>query len=56
MKYPWVAFTLMVVWFSTTYIVLVRETLDVPNVLITSIVGTIVIAIIGFRPPKIKNG
>ena len=55
MKYPWVALALIIIWFSTTYIVLKRADLNVSYVLLTALTGTIIVAIIGFRPPSIKR-
>jgi len=54
MKYPWVAICLIIIWFSSTYIILKGSNLNITYILFTSIVGTIIIAAIGFRPPKIK--
>lgn len=53
MKYPWVAISMVIIWFATTYIILVRENLDVSYVLLTALAGTIIIAVLGFRPPKL---
>jgi len=55
MKYPWVAISLIIIWFASTYIILKRNNLNVPYVLLTTIIGTIIIAVIGFSPPKIKK-
>jgi len=55
MKYPWVAFSLIIIWFSTTYIILRGDNLNVSFILLTSIIGTIIIAFIGFRPPKLPK-
>lgn len=55
MKYPWVAISLIIIWFSTTYIILKRNSINVSYILIISIIGTIIVAILGFRPPKIKK-
>lgn len=55
MKYPWVAFSVMVVWFGTTYMVLSRSDLEVYKFLGAMFVGTIIIAFIGFRPAKINR-
>lgn len=55
MKYPWVAISLIIIWFVSTYIVLKQKNLDVNYILLVAIIGTIVIAVIGFRPPKIKK-
>lgn len=53
MKYPWVALSLMIVWFGTTYMILSRADLEVYKFLAAMFVGTIVIALIGFRPSKL---
>ena len=55
MKYPWVALSLVILWFATTYIILVQENINVTYILMTLLVGTIIISILGFRPPKIKK-
>ncbi|MBI4691971.1 MAG: hypothetical protein HY773_00795 [Candidatus Terrybacteria bacterium] len=55
MKYPWVAISLIIIWFASTYIILKKSGLNVPYVLMTAIIGTIIVAIIGFRPPKIQK-
>jgi len=55
MKYPWVAISLVIIWFASTYIVLKGEGMNITYILLTTIVGTIVIAAIGFRPPKIPK-
>lgn len=55
MKYPWVAISLVIIWFATTYIILKRDDLNVSYMLLTSLVGTIILAIIGFHPPKIRK-
>jgi len=54
MKYPWVAVALATVWFGSTYIIIKSPLVDPTMLLFVSILGTIVIAFIGFRPPKIK--
>ena len=54
MKYPWMAISLAVVWFGSTYLILYNAKIDNDLVLISAIIGTIVMAFIGFRPPKIK--
>jgi len=54
MKYPWVAISLIIIWFATTYIILAREDIGVTFTLLTALAGTIIISILGFRPPKIK--
>jgi len=54
MKYPWVAIALIIIWFGSTYIILKKDGLNVTYLLFTAIIGTILIAIIGFYPPRIK--
>jgi hypothetical protein len=55
MKYPWVALSLIIIWLATTYIILKTDGLDVNYILLTALAGTVVIALIGLRPPKIKR-
>jgi hypothetical protein len=55
MKYPWVAISLAIIWFSTTYMILKREDMDVSTVLFVALAGTLIIAVIGLRAPKIKS-
>lgn len=55
MKYPWVAASLIIIWFGTTYIILKSAHLNVSYILFIALLGTIIISIIGFRPPKIKK-
>lgn len=55
MKYPWVAIALVIIWFSTTYIILKRIDLNVSYMILTALVGTIIVSIIGFSTPKIKK-
>ncbi len=55
MKYPWVAISLIIIWFSSTYIILKQKNLNVSYVLLTAIIGTIIIAFLGFRPPKLQK-
>ncbi|HEY4510710.1 MAG TPA: hypothetical protein VJJ73_02650 [Candidatus Paceibacterota bacterium] len=55
MKYPWVALSLIIVWFSTTYIILKRGDISVYKFLLAALIGTIVIAVIGFRPSKVSS-
>ncbi len=54
MKYPWTAISITVVWFATTYMLIRRPGLEVNMILVTTFIGTIIIALIGFRSPKIK--
>ncbi len=55
MKYPYVAISLIIIWFATTYIILKRESLNVSYILMAAFIGTIIISIIGFRAPNIKK-
>ncbi|MCK6462271.1 MAG: hypothetical protein L6Q29_00360 [Candidatus Pacebacteria bacterium] len=56
MKYPWVAIAVAVMWFGSTYLVLKADPglLNTSLVLMVAIVGTIGVAYIGFKAPKIK--
>ena len=55
MKYPWTALSLIIVWISTTYIVIKNHNLNVYYILLVTLVGTIVIALIGFRTPTLNK-
>lgn len=54
MKYPWVGITLATMWFGSAYIIINNSKIDSSIALFTAIVGTIAVAFIGFRAPKIK--
>lgn len=56
MKYPWVGISLAAMWFSSTYLILKTEPgiIDTGLVLAVAIIGTIIVAFIGFKSPKIK--
>lgn len=56
MKYPWVGISLAAMWFSSTYLILKTEPgiIDTGLILAVAIIGTIIVAFIGFRSPKIK--
>lgn len=56
MKYPWVGISLAAMWFGSTYLILETEPgiIDTGLVLAVAIIGTIIVAFIGFRSPKIK--
>ena len=57
MKYPWTAFSLIIIWIATTYTILrvpVGE-LNVNIILLLTLVGTIIISFIGFRAPRLKK-
>lgn len=55
MKYPWVAISLIIIWFATTYMILKRADMNVSYILLTAFFGTIIISIIGFRAPQIRK-
>lgn len=55
MKYPWTALALVIIWLATTYIILRQDNLDVNYILVVTLIGTIIIAFIGFRPPAIRK-
>ena len=54
MKYPWTAISIIVIWLSTTYVLYKHPGLDVNTMLLIVFIGTVIIALIGFRTPKIK--
>ncbi len=51
MKYPWTALSLIIIWIATTYIVVKQSNLEVNRILLITLIGTIIIAFIGFRTP-----
>lgn len=53
MKYPWTALSLIIIWLATTYIVINQPNLEVNRVLLITLIGTSIIAFIGFRTPGI---
>jgi len=53
MKYPWTALSITVIWLVTTYIIVNRAGLHVNSILLTTLVGTIIISVIGFKSPTI---
>jgi hypothetical protein len=55
MKYPWVAISLGIIWISTTFIILKKDSIDATYILMIAFVGTIIISLIGLRAPKIKK-
>lgn len=55
MKYPWTALSLVIIWLATTYIVLQKDGLDVNYILLITLLGTVIISLIGFRVPKAKK-
>jgi len=55
MKYPWTAISLTTIWLATTYIIIARPGLRVNQILLITLVGTIIIALIGFRSPTLRK-
>ncbi len=55
MKYPWTALSLIIIWLATTFIILKQNNLNVNYILVVTLIGTIIISFIGFRPPVIKK-
>ncbi len=55
MKYPWTALSLIIIWIATTYIVMKNDKLDVNEILLITLVGTIIISFIGFRTPTLRK-
>jgi len=57
MKYPWTALSLVIIWLATTFIILrvPQEELNINFILVVTLVGTIVISLLGFRAPKLKK-
>jgi len=53
MKYPHVAITLIILWLCTTLMIFKNNSINVSYFLIVALIGTIIISLIGFRPPKI---
>lgn len=55
LKYPWTALSLIVIWVTTTYIILNQTGLDINRILFMALIGTVIISTFGFRPPKIDR-
>ena len=54
MKYPWVGVTLAIMWFGSAYIIINNSRINSSVILFAAIIGTIFVAFIGFRAPKIR--
>lgn len=54
MKYPWVGVTLAIMWFGSAYVIINNPQIDSSITLFAAIIGTIAVAFIGFRAPKIR--
>lgn len=55
MKYPWTALSLIIIWVATTYIVVKNSNLNVNYVLLVTLVGTVIVSLIGFRTPTFRK-
>jgi len=55
MKYPWTALSLIIIWVATTYVVIKNRNLNVNYILLVTLVGTIIISLIGFRTPTLRK-
>ncbi|MEK7132418.1 MAG: hypothetical protein AAB830_00005 [Patescibacteria group bacterium] len=49
MKYPWVAFTIALLWIVATYTILSSETSNVSIIIVATVVCTSVLVLFGFR-------
>lgn len=54
MKYPWVAISLATVWFGSTFLILKSTDINANTVLFVAILGTVAMAYLGFKAPKLK--
>ena len=54
MKYPWVGVTLAAMWFGSAYVIINNPQIDSSMALFVAIIGTVAVAFIGFRAPKIR--
>lgn len=54
MKYPWVSISIIGLWLTAAYIILQQENVNIVYILVIVTVATIILSIIGLRPPKEK--
>ena len=52
MKYPWVAFTIVLLWIGATYTILSSPTSNVFVIIIATVVCTSMLVLFGFRSSK----
>lgn len=52
MKYPWVAFTIALLWIEATYTILSSKTSNVSVIIIATVVCTSILVLFGFRSVK----
>jgi len=52
MKYPWIAITIVAIWFMATFTILSREESDPEYILTVSLVASAILGFFGFRKPK----
>lgn len=52
MKYPWVAFTIVLLWIGATYTILSSETSNVFVIIVATVVCTSLLVLFGFQSAK----
>lgn len=52
MKYPWIAITIIVIWFMAAFTILSREESNPEYILAVSLIASAILGIWGFRRPK----
>lgn len=52
MKYPWIAITIVVIWFMATFTILSRAESNPEYILAVSLIASAILGIWGFRRPK----
>lgn len=55
MKYPWTALSITIIWLATTFVIINRAGLDVNEILLITLTGTMAISFIGFSAPSVKK-
>lgn len=52
MKYPWIAITIVIIWFMATFTILSREESNPEYILAISLMASALLGILGFKRPK----
>lgn len=52
MKYPWIAITIVAIWFMATFTILARDESNPEYILTASLAASTILGIWGFRRPK----
>ena len=55
MKYPYVALVLIIIWTGTTLMIFKNKDLNAFYFLLLALIGTVIISLVGFRPPRIRK-